>query len=124
MRAAHRLGRTVELRLRFGDYSHATRSATLPQASAHTATVAEAQRRLLDGAWPLIEARGLTLIGIAVSNLVEDRDVQLALPFDAGAGPALDAALDTVRDRFGTGAVTRAALLGRRQGQSVPLLPD
>jgi hypothetical protein len=59
-----------------------------------------------------------------VYNLVEDRDVQLTLPFDAGAGPALDAALDTVRDRFGTGAVTRAALLGRRQGQSVPLLPD
>ena len=37
---------------------------------------------------------------------------------------ALDAALDEVRDRFGSEAVTRAVLLGRDQGLSVPLLPD
>jgi DNA polymerase IV len=29
-----------------------------------------------------------------------------------------------VRDRFGTAAITRAVLLGRDQGPSVPLLPD
>ena len=37
---------------------------------------------------------------------------------------ALDAALDSVRDRFGTTAITRAVLLGRDQGLAVPLLPD
>ncbi len=37
---------------------------------------------------------------------------------------ALDAAVDDVRDRFGSGAVTWAVLLGRDQGLSVPLLPD
>ena len=46
------------------------------------------------------------------------------LPFDrAGAGP-LDAALDDVRERFGSASVTRAALVGRDPGLTVPLLPD
>ena len=37
---------------------------------------------------------------------------------------ALDAVVDSVRDRYGTGAITRAVLLGRDEGISVPLLPD
>jgi DNA polymerase-4 len=46
------------------------------------------------------------------------------LPFDDVAGTALDAVLDTVHDRFGSAAVTRAVLLGRDPGLAVPLLPD
>ena len=46
------------------------------------------------------------------------------LPFDRRSGGALDAALDEVRRRFGTAAITRAVLLGRDQGWSPPLLPD
>lgn len=52
------------------------------------------------------------------------RVIQLALPFDRERASALDATLDDVRDRFGSGAITRAVLLGRDQGLSVPLLPD
>jgi DNA polymerase IV len=48
----------------------------------------------------------------------------LMLPFDRVSRPALDAALDDVRDRFGSAAITRATLLGRDSGLSVPLLPD
>jgi DNA polymerase-4 len=73
---------------------------------------------------PLIERQGLTLVGVAVGNLDDDSATQLALPFDRHTGGALDAALDEVRDRFGSTAVTRAVLLGRDQGPSVPLLPD
>ena len=61
---------------------------------------------------PLIERRGLTLVGIAVANLDDDGAVQLALPFDRQSG-RLDAALDDVRERFGSAAITRAVLLGR-----------
>src|SRR5207249_11482608 len=39
MRAAGRIGRTVVLRLRFDDFSRATRSHTLPFGTAHTQTV-------------------------------------------------------------------------------------
>ena len=75
---------------------------------------------------PTIERQGLTLVGISVGNLHDDAAVQLALPFDRRCGGAdgLDAAVDEVRDRFGSTAVTRAVLLGRGHRPSVPLLPD
>jgi DNA polymerase-4 len=124
MRAAGRVGRTVVLRLRFADFTRATRSHTLSQATAETHAILTAARELLAAATPLIERQGLTLVGIAVSNLENDDAVQLALPFDSWSGGALDAALDEVRERFGSTAVTRAALLGRDQGVTMPLLPD
>jgi DNA polymerase-4 len=124
MRSAHRVGRTVMLRLRFDDFARATRSHTLPGATAHTPTILAAVRDLVGSVTPLIEARGLTLVGISVGNLGDDRAMQLTLPFDRRAGPALDAALDAVRERFGSAAVTRAVLLGRDPGITVPLLPD
>jgi DNA polymerase-4 len=73
---------------------------------------------------PMIERQGLTLVGVALANLDDDGAIQLTLPLDRHSGTALDAALDDVRDRFGSAAVTRAVLLGRDQGLSVPLLPD
>jgi DNA polymerase IV len=124
MRAAGRVGRTVVLRLRFDDFSRATRSHTLPQATAHTQTILATARGLLATAMPMIERQGLTLVGVAVGNLDDDRPIQLALPFDRHSGGALDAALDEVRERFGPAAITRAVLLGRDQGLTVPLLPD
>jgi DNA polymerase IV len=124
MRNAGRVGRTVVLRLRFDDFSRATRSHTLPQATAHTQMILTTARGLLSTAMPMIERHGLTLVGVAVGNLDDDSATQLALPFDRHAGGALDAALDEVRDRYGPTAITRAVLLGRDQGLSVPLLPD
>jgi DNA polymerase-4 len=73
---------------------------------------------------PMIRDRGITLIGLTLSNLDDDSAIQLALPFDRSLAPAIDTTLDEVRDRFGSSAITRAVLLGRRQGPSVPLLPD
>jgi DNA polymerase-4 len=124
MRAANRAGRTVILRLRFDDFSRATRSYTLGEATAETYAILAAARGLLAAAAQTIERRGLTLVGITVTNLEDARSVQLALPFERDRHAALDAALDAVRERFGTSAVTRAVLLGRDSGLTVPLLPD
>jgi DNA polymerase-4 len=124
MRVAGRRGRTFVLRLRFDDFSRATRSHTLPLATADTEAILATVRALLTTAMPMIEQRGITLVGMAVSNLDDDDTVQLALPLDRHSGSALDVALDTVRRRFGSTAVTRAALLGRDPGLSMPLLPD
>ena len=124
MRAARRVGRTVVLRLRFDDFSRATRSHTLQQATAQTRTILTTARGLLLTAMPMIESEGLTLVGVAVGNLDDADAVQLTLPFEPRSASALDTALDDVRDRFGSTAVTRAVLLGRDQGMTVPLLPD
>jgi DNA polymerase IV len=124
MRAARRVGRTVMLRLRFGDFSRATRSHTLPQATAQTETILAVARALLTTAAPMIERRGLTLVGLAVGNLDDDSVLQLTLPFDRRSADALDATLDELRSRFGSTAITRAVLLGRDQGLTMPLLPD
>lgn len=124
LRAADRVCRTVVLRLRFEDFSRATRSHTLPEATDRTETLLHAARILLGDAMPMIDERGLTLIGLALTNLDDADTVQLTLPFEARAGNTLDATLDELRARFGAAAVTRAALLGRGEGLSVPLLPD
>jgi DNA polymerase IV len=124
MRGAGRAGRTVVLRLRFGDFSRATRSHTLSRPTAHTQTILLTARWLLAAAMPEIERRGLTLVGVAVANLEDDGALQLVLPLDRHSGADLDAALDEVRRRFGSTAVTRAVLLGRDPGFTVPLLPD
>jgi DNA polymerase-4 len=124
VRAAHRVGRTVVLRLRFDDFSRATRSHTLPHPTARTRVVLDAARELLDASQPLISARGLTLVGVALTNLADDLPFQLELPFLCDEGAFLDEALDEIRDRFGTAAVTRGVLLGRRTDLAMPLLPD
>jgi len=123
MRDGGRTGRTVTLRLRFDDFSRATRSHSLPRATADTRTVLETARVLLATATPLVQRGGLTLVGVSVSELDGAGAVQLALPFERGGDP-LDLALDEVRGRFGSAAVTRAVLLGQDEGLSVPLLPD
>ena len=124
MRIAGRVGRTVVLRLRFTDFSRATRSHTLPRPTAHTHSILLTARWLLATAQPEVESRGLTLVGIAVTNLESDAAVQLMLTLDRYSGDRLDAALDEARRRFGPAAVTRAVLLGRDSGLVVPLLPD
>jgi DNA polymerase IV len=124
LRAARRVCRTVVLRMRFDDFSRATRSHTLAEATAQTQTILATARGLLAAATPTIERQGLTLIGVALSNLDDDGAIQLALPFERNRTTALDLTLDQVRERFGPDAITRAVLLGRDHGVSVPLLPD
>ena len=123
MRAADRVGRTIVLRMRFNDSTRVTRSHTLPRATAQTETILRAVRGLLRAAQPMIDAQGLTLVGVAVANLDNHDAVQLTLPFDSHTD-ALDAALDEVHERFGSNSLTRATLLGRNTGMQVPLLPD
>jgi DNA polymerase-4 len=126
MRTAGRTGRTVVLRLRFDDFSRATRSRTLPWATSSTQPILAAARQLLASAAPAIAQRGLTLVGFAVSGIDRTGAQQLMLPF-SWESPALenvDAAVDQVRRRYGKSALTRAVLVGRDPGWEMPHLPD
>jgi DNA polymerase-4 len=122
LRAAKRVCRTVVLRMRFDDFSRATRSYTMADPTADTHTILNTAAELLRASRPLIERRGLTLIGISLTNLADAGAIQLVLPFNHA--PDLDATLDAVRDRFGKGAITRGVLVGRDPGIAMPLLPD
>jgi DNA polymerase-4 len=122
LRSAKRMCRTVVLRMRFVDYTRATRSATMPDPTAQTDRILGVAGGLLEASRPLIEERGLTLLGIALANLCDEGGVQLVLPFERSR--ALDETIDLVRARFGAGAITRGVLVGRDPGQWVPLLPD
>ena len=125
MRKAGRTGRTIVLRLRFDDFGRATRSCTLPRATASTDAILAAARGLVVVAAPLIAERGLTLVGFAVSNIDRDGAQQLEFAFPPAVDlTAIDTAVDQVRTRFGNGAVMRGVLLGRDPGLEMPHLPD
>ncbi|MGE3619250.1 MAG: DNA polymerase IV [Acidimicrobiia bacterium] len=124
LRAADRSGRTVVLRLRFGDFTRATRSHTLAATTNRTDTILATARALMADVGPLVATRGLTLVGVAVANLDGDLPMQLELPFAHRSREALDQVVDDVRSRFGTRSITRTRLLGRDVDVAVPILPD
>jgi DNA polymerase-4 len=124
LREARRVCRTVVLRLRFDDYTRATRSHTLPAPTDDTAAVLCALRQLLESCGALIRERGITLIGITLANLDNADAIQLELPFARRDSHDLDTVLDRVRSRYGTSSITRGVLLGTDQSITVPLLPD
>ncbi len=121
MRRAGLTGRTVVLRLRFDDFKRASRSRTLARASAATDSILFVARALLRAARPLVERRGVTLVGITITSIERD-DGQLSLPLYGHDARALDATLDDVRARFGTSAITRATLLGNTDPGLAPFL--
>ena len=124
LRTGRRRCRTIVLRLRYGDYTRATRSHTMGEATARTETILTTARELLAAATPTIGVRGLTLVGISLAGLEDEGGVQLALAPEHGRAAALDATVDDVRDRFGPAAITRAVLIGRDNGLAMPVLPD
>jgi DNA polymerase-4 len=124
MRAASRVGRTVVLRLRFDDFTRATRSRTLLEATASTEAVLRTARELLAETLPMLRERGVTLVGVSVANLDDALPRQLALTLEARSAAGLYEAIDSVRERFGSEAITRGVLVGRRAGIEMPLLPD
>jgi DNA polymerase-4 len=141
LRTGNRLCRTVVLRVRYDDQSRATRSQTLPWPTSTTEPVLHAVLALLNGHWDVISRRGLTLVGLSVTNLTSADTVQLSLPLEqsgeivesrrrheSGAlrarHDALDDTLDELRQKFGSSALTRASLLGHDQRVEMPKLPD
>jgi len=123
LRAGGRACRTVVLRLRFDDFTRATRSLTMPRLTDQSEAILAAARTLFAASVPLIQRRGITLVGISLTNLEDSGRIQLSLT-DDWRPYALDAALDEVRDRYGSAAVTRGVLVGRDPGIAMPLLPD
>jgi DNA polymerase-4 len=123
LRDGDRVCRTVVLRLRYGDFAKATRSRTV-RPTDRTSVLLEVARELLAAARPEISARGITLIGISLSQLGRADSLPPELPIDWNDQARLDSVLDAVRDRFGVASVARAVQLDRDPGLAAPLLPE
>ncbi len=130
LRAKHRAGRTVTVRVRFAGMRSVTRSLTLPGPVAATLTLTEVAEQL---AWQAIRdqdaAVEVSLLAISVSNLTVQHAIQLELPVPpddprrpgsaiGSARWALDSSVDAVRDRFGREAV--GYLPARARSRGVP----
>ena len=113
----------MTVRFRLADMSRMTRSHSWNVPTDRTDALVATARELLRRERGLIDHRGLTLIGVALSGF-DERSVQLELPIGQRAEATLDATLDDLRARFGTSSVMRGSLVGRDVGFSVPLLPD
>jgi DNA polymerase-4 len=72
-------GRTIVLRLRFADFTRATRSRSLPKCTTAAEVIIAVARGLHAEARPAIAQRGLTLVGLTVAGIEQD-DRQLELP--------------------------------------------
>ena len=130
MRAKHRAGRTVTVRVRFTGMRSVTRSRTLAQPVAATLTLTEIAERLV---WSAIEEtrdeHEISLLAVSVSNLTEQRTIQPELdlpppdPWRPGSATgvarrAVDGSMDAIRTRFGGDAV--GYLPAMRRVRAVP----
>jgi DNA polymerase-4 len=132
LRAKHRAGRTVTVRVRFPGMRSVTRSVTLAAPIATTLTLTELAEQL---AWQAIREQDdpaieITLLAVSVSHLVGHEGIQLELPLaqedpcrpgspTGSARYALDTSMDAIRNRFGRQAVGYLPATLRRPG-SVP----
>jgi DNA polymerase-4 len=110
LRAAGMAGRTVTIKVRFGDFRTITRSTTLPTAVDTGPDVLRAATGLLQKVDP---SQGVRLLGVHVSQLVERTARQLSL--DDVDDPSWDeatGAVDAIRARFGADAIVPASLAG------------
>jgi DNA polymerase-4 len=108
LRKEHLSGRTVTLKVRFGDFRTITRSSTLAAPVDTGPDLARAARALLE---QVDGSAGIRLLGVGVSNLVEGGGGQLSFESEGWATAA--SAVDDIRARFGTAAVGPAALIDR-----------
>jgi DNA polymerase-4 len=134
LRKKDRAARTVTVRVRFGDMSSVTRSASLRAPVATTPTLVAIATHLADAGAAEAADRDINLLGISTSNLVTSPHLQLELPFGELLGEdlmrtgseqererhELDEAVDSLRERFGKKSVGRASLLLGRGSGGVP----
>ena len=103
LRAAEVAGRTVTVKVRFGDFTTITKSHTLASPVESGVVLAREAKRLLEA---VDVAPGVRLIGVGVSELEDPGQRQLSLD-DARTSSwhDVDRAIDRIRDRFGTEAI-------------------
>ncbi len=113
-RAEGMAGHTVNLKARYADFTTVTRAATLPECTFDSVIIRDAARELLE---KKLDRRGraLRLLGVSLSNLVHAGELTSDLFAQTPAvkreattrNRTLDAVMDRLKERFGSGVVGR-----------------
>ena len=113
LRQANRRGRTVTIKVRFGDFQTITRAATLPSPTDSGTVIAREAKRMLAQVDP---TPGVRLLGVGVTGIAKETDGEQLTFDDLASGDAewreAEDAIDVIRDRFGTEAIGPASSLG------------
>ncbi|WP_411699790.1 DNA polymerase IV [Conyzicola sp.] len=115
LRGGGAVGRTVVLKLRFGDFTTITRSRTLSEST-------DLGRRIYDEVSEIYAQTGkqharVRLVGVRVEQLSEGGGGQMSLWDDDDSWRDAEDVMDAVSARFGRGSVTQASLLGNKRGR-------
>ncbi len=108
LRNAELRGRTVSVKVRFGDFRTISRSLTLRLPTDSGRDISRAARQLLE---PIDPTPGIRLLGVGVSSLAEGGAEQLSLDDVTGATwREAEELVGDIRQRFGDDAIGPAAL--------------
>jgi DNA polymerase-4 len=135
LRNAHLVGRTINLKLRYGDFTTITRQDMTGHPTDDAGEIYEVASRLLE-VERAVDSRAVRLLGVGVTGLLRRAQLNLDLfggsrtvpggdekavepvAEDGGKGRALNQALDRLEERFGPDTVTRARALSGEEGEA------
>jgi DNA polymerase-4 len=101
----------ITLKIKYGDHRIQTRQLRLPRAVSDTDAIFGAASELLDR-FDDLDA-GVRLTGVSASVFARDREEELFPDRDRARRERLASTSQALRERFGTGGLTRASLLSR-----------
>ena len=108
LRQSKLTARTITLKIRSGDFTTITRSATIREPTDRTDVLWSAAAEVFEK-WSRTKTPPVRLIGVGVSQLAADAERQLSL-FDAAqraCSRRLDRTVDQIREKYGRGSLTR-----------------
>ncbi|MCD4739202.1 MAG: DNA polymerase IV, partial [Anaerolineae bacterium] len=109
LRRAALHGVTVQLKLRWADFTTLTRQTTLPHPTNQDNDIYQAAKTLFTKTWQ--RGRPVRLIGVGVTNLQEPREQLKLWEASSVESDRLQETLDELRERFGREIIQRASEL-------------
>jgi DNA polymerase-4 len=117
LRAQKLAAGTVSIKIRRADFTTYTRQRALRPPTQDSSVVSAAAKTLLEQWLATQPDAAVRLLGVGVSDLQTSVQADL-FGASLAAGSRLDTAIDGIRDRFGSGILTRASLLPGTPGRS------
>ena len=118
LRKQHLRGKTVQLKLRYSDFTTFTRARTLPQPTCLSGEIYDVAVKLFE---EFNNGRAVRLIGVGVSHLQSDAETQLTLwDEDKKRIEKLENLMDSLQEKYGKNVITHAQTLAAKPKKTPP----